>query len=437
MRRATIAASLVGLLAAASGASAQEAPGGKPRVVVLAEGSESEPLRAEALAVLGERVARQPSSKLERGWTEVGGQGTPHLEASGRLHREALLSWMRRAARTAGLDAVVVVRRPPRRGPARVVVIVPTRDTPLVDAYVDRNPKLADAELRDWLVDAVEASSAPTIPAPPPAPAGSPDRQVAPLERAGSDPSPDASPVTRPSRETPPWIDAAAGLELGVRDLHYNDRVTTNLRSYTVVGAPLAAAAIDVAPFAGFASDALRGFGLVGSYATSIGLSTGAGSGNLPTTWSRFSAGPRFRLGIGEDPVVSVGGSLTYGGESFSFSRASGPLPTGLPAVDYRDVRPALEARVRLGRISLRAEAGYDHLLSTGDVGARMQGTSAAGVDAGLSASVALGLGFEARLGAEYRRYFYAFHPAPGDTFVAGGAVDQMACLRAGLAWAR
>ena len=59
------------------------------------------------------------------------------------------------------------------------------------------------------------------------------------------------------------------------------------------------------------------------------------------------------------------------------------------------------------------------------------------GVDARVGLAVPLPLGFEARLIASYARYFYAFSPVPGDRYVAGGALDQLATGHLGLAYSR
>ena len=44
--------------------------------------------------------------------------------------------------------------------------------------------------------------------------------------------------------------------------------------------------------------------------------------------------------------------------------------------------------------------------------------------------------GLEARLVAEYARFFYSFTPQVGDAYVAGGALDQIYGMRLGAAYA-
>ena len=68
---------------------------------------------------------------------------------------------------------------------------------------------------------------------------------------------------------------------------------------------------------------------------------------------------------------------------------------------------------------------GYDGPLDAGAVHDRFRGATVGGVDATLGLALPFARAFEGRLGATYTRYFYTFHPTPGDAFVAGGALDE------------
>ncbi len=57
-----------------------------------------------------------------------------------------------------------------------------------------------------------------------------------------------------------------------------------------------------------------------------------------------------------------------------------------------------------------------------------------AGADATLEARYALTQMFQVRAGLEWRRYWFAMNPQPGDTNIAGGAVDQSFAFTARIA---
>ena len=57
-----------------------------------------------------------------------------------------------------------------------------------------------------------------------------------------------------------------------------------------------------------------------------------------------------------------------------------------------------------------------------------------AGADAELVVRYAVSPMFEARAGLEWRRYWFAMHSVPGDTYPAGGAVDQSFAFTARIA---
>jgi hypothetical protein len=90
---------------------------------------------------------------------------------------------------------------------------------------------------------------------------------------------------------------------------------------------------------------------------------------------------------------------------------------------------------LRFGRFEPFAEAGYRALVSRGALDERLKSRSSGGVDVTLGGAVKLGSGFSAVLAGEYLRWFHAFAPVPGDTWVAGGALDQSYGARLALRW--
>lgn len=244
-----------------------------------------------------------------------------------------------------------------------------------------------------------------------------PDRDVVP-----------SGPSTR-SRGTEIFSVALAP-EVGARHFRYRDAYTANLRRYDVGAAPIAGVHGGLYPFAtlGGPVDA----GIVGEYAHAIALdSAPTGGDTVSTSWYRFHVGARGRARIGQSFVLGFG--VGYGGETFGFGGSA--MDTQIPAVAYRYVRPALDARVAFGRFAIEAQVGYDAIVSAGSVADRFPHAKVGGVDASLGPTFAITRQWEIGLAASYRRFFYSMHPEPGDAFVAGGALDEMMGLSGSVAY--
>ena len=260
----------------------------------------------------------------------------------------------------------------------------------------------------------------------PPARAGEPDTSP----RAGE---PDTSPRTS-GDATRSRADLSVGLVLGSRHFAYHDAVGTNLRPYDVDGAPMVAIAVLLSPFA--ETPVLRDFGFYGDYESAVALqSATSGSSPVGTTWSRYDIGGRARVRLSNGPrPVMLGAAVGYGLELFRFTDAT-TIDPQLPSVSYGFIRGLLDVRVPIGPVALSAAIGYLHVVANGDVGLRVRGTRNAGVEATVGAAVPFAHAFEARLSGTYTRFFYSFDPVPGDTYVAGGALDQFLTGKLALAW--
>jgi hypothetical protein len=103
--------------------------------------------------------------------------------------------------------------------------------------------------------------------------------------------------------------------------------------------------------------------------------------------------------------------------------------------VSYEAVAVKLDARVPLGRFAILAQGGYLDVLSAGDVANDFPHAKVAGIEGELGASVTIVAGLEARVAADYHRYFYSLEATPGATFVARDATDQMWNARATVAY--
>ncbi len=375
--------------------------------------------------------------------------------------RDAARARLERAARAAHVGAVLVLRVPTKRGPPAVHLTLLRADGG--DAALDTDVALAS----DRDVDAVTAAVAPAlarlVPAPPQPPvAGAPPAPAAapsPVASATPAPAPPASvpsaepteasavlaapPASTPSRDArdvgAAILDASLGMDVGARHFSYSDPVTPNLRRYDLDLGPAVAAAIEVYPLAATELLVLRDLGVTGDVRRAFALGSRAPSGEaVSTTWMRYDLGLRARTRVGARGAhaVLVGASASYGREAFTFADA--PAGTAdLPSAAYSFARARLDARVPLGPVALVAAAAYLFVLDAGDAAARLRDTHVGGVEARLGVALPFGGPFEARLGAEYTRFFYSSAPVPGDAYVAGGALDQLMRGELALAYVR
>ncbi len=205
----------------------------------------------------------------------------------------------------------------------------------------------------------------------------------------------------------------------GARHFSYVDRMTPNLRPYDLTATPVAALAAELYPLAGTSSPELRGLGLVGDYRRAIGLTSSDSSGaQVGTSWQAYDVGVRERIRLGSSVLVGLG--VSYGADSFHFDEPS--FSAELPSVDYSFLRGSLDARVFFGAFSVLAGGSYLDVLQAGSMAAMFPRASVGGVDGRLACAYRLTSHFEVSGSVTYTRYFYSFHPQPGDANVAGGA---------------
>ncbi len=332
--------------------------------------------------------------------------------------RQAFAGRLRRAAKTAGVDAAVVVRSVPQPGGSKVDVMVVSvdRDTPALDAtYLvsGEGPEMGGA------TGAVQTALR-GLPA---------NARVPAAPSASAAPEPVAAPVVAPapipdettSTTRPPYLVVAIGGETAGRFLHYKDALTPALSNYDLGASPAIVGDLEVRPLAA-SGPALAGFALHGEGHLGIGLkSTDAVTGDKrSTTWTRWAADLRWRYGV--TPTTFVGASAGVLNETFKTKGAT----LAPPNVSDMFVRLGLDARIGVGPVAILAQGAYLLGLSGGEVPDRMRDASFGGVEGGLGVGVPIGEHLEIRAQGLYTRVFYSFKPVPGDAYVAGGALDQM-----------
>jgi hypothetical protein len=231
-------------------------------------------------------------------------------------------------------------------------------------------------------------------------------------------------------------FDVGVAFELGGRHLTFTDAISQNIRPYDVLGAPMIAVSGAVYPAATTGIPVLKNIGLTAraSFAVGLSSSTKGGKESIGTNWIRFRGGLKWRFVPGTDrgPVLAITGD--FGFDTFSYNNP-GDLATSVPAVDYKYLRAGGEVRLPIGPIAFELGGGYRGLLSVGELGARFTKPTALAFDGFVGFSAALPAGFEVRLSGDYTRVVYAFTPVLGDTYVAGGAVDEMLGGRLGVAY--
>jgi hypothetical protein len=228
---------------------------------------------------------------------------------------------------------------------------------------------------------------------------------------------------------------ASIGPEIGIRDFRYNQVLLGGLRSYTNNAIPMGSVGVEFYPFVASHTPLARDIGLVGRFGTSLGFEskTQAGDQTAKGTWSRYAIGARGRIHAGPGPgAVLVGLEVTYGDSKFEFT-GSDPVLATIPSVDYKYVRAGADVRIPFGAFAVSAGAGYLNILSSGPFGDRFPHASMAGVDGRVGATYRLAENVEALVAGEYMRIFSKENPRPGETFIAGGALDQYLIFKAGV----
>jgi hypothetical protein len=220
------------------------------------------------------------------------------------------------------------------------------------------------------------------------------------------------------------FLDVAIGGHGFSRGLTYNQLVKGDLREYQprlLVGA---AANIVYYPGAQFSSGFVTNVGLDVNVAQAFGIqSRTPDTTSYPTQIHDYNGGVRVRLPLDAlEPSLTVG----FGDSTYSFTGANRAALL-LPDVHYQYVRAVVGVHVALpSNFSLFVSAGYRHVLSSGQIkDAYFKSLTVRGAEADAYLAYGITNMIEARLGVDFRRYFYSMHSTNNDAFIAGGAVDQ------------
>jgi hypothetical protein len=418
-------------------------PVGAPIGIYL-EGAEPDLVRAALVAAMAGRFPLIDAPTLSQALTREGLRLPVGAALTRTKPTNGAIPKMRNAATAVGADAIIAGRTvqiggaitasliwiDPRSPDPRLVKEVPLTS----DAAANKEAMLKALGAQ---LDTYFAAGAPLPIAKGPATQAPGGTIVAPPVNPGAPPAPPPAPTGRQHGEVNTAIVVAnLAFELGGRRFDYKDQLSPNTSSYSVLGVPMPSVGIEIYPAGGTTLPFIRDLGLTMSFAHAFGISSATDNGTtVGTGWTHLAGGlrARFRPGSVKGPMIGVNGGIDY--LQFTFD-AAGPITGSVPAVTYASVRGGVDARIPFWRMALLLDFGYDGALSAGDVYTRFRDSSVGGIDLGVGLSLGLGAGFELRLRGHYTRYFYKFRPLVGDSYVAGGALDEFLGFGLGLAYA-
>jgi len=444
-----IATAIWALTLVYSPALAQDEEGGKT-IAIHVEGAKadtySERLRdavPEGLKVMDDK---EFTTTLARSGLPGGKMG---YAITSPTQRRLVLKLARRAIEKAGVAAAILgrVRGSKKGGLEVVLVVVDESDELLLDETVSLKGS-SDEQIAN-LAEALIPVLGPLAPEPEPKEEEAEEEEEEADDQPGDDEEEqeeeddDDEADFEPNRPGSELFTLGVGVEFGGRFFDYNDAVFDNLRPYDVFGVPGLHVMGEVYPLAPWDIVVASDIGLTVSFMQAFGLSSQTDDESLQfsNNYNRFTAGLRYRFRIGDkdDHPFVIGVNGKFGLLNFTFdpkNTASEANADEVGTVNYVFIRPGLDARLPIADwFAVMPAFGYIAPLSKGDAYDRVNGASVHGLDMELMLAFVVGLGFEVRTGVEYMRYFASFDPQVGDTFVAGGALDQYLLLRAGAAY--
>ncbi len=235
------------------------------------------------------------------------------------------------------------------------------------------------------------------------------------------------------------WLDFEIGMGGYNRALTFNQNLTPSLLSYTLGVGPIAVANVVMYPFDPLVGGALGNIGLEAEIQQGFGISSTLVNNGVSTTYKDvvhdYAGGGRYRFTFGAASDLYL--SVTGGEDAFTFTGRSSANVLMIPDTIYHYVRPGFGLHLGLGGdLGVSLAAGYRAVLNNAGPQFQQffQRATVAGADAELVVRYALSTMFEVRAGLEWRRYWFAMNARPGDTYVAGGAVDQSFAFTARIA---
>jgi hypothetical protein len=421
----------------------------KPSIGVLVDGPGAEGVRGDIVAAVPSGFDVVDRSTLASALVQH--HVSMKAVRSGQ-HSQAFVGNVRKASIAIGADAVVLVKARVRKGKPTgeyvVVAVAASRD----DAAIDDNATIESdgdhssqwkrtlAPLFDLLQGGSKAAAAPTEnteKAEKATPEGTSPKEndegtKAVAAEAAPEPAAESKSASGPVSITDSLLTGFLGLDLGGRQFHYNDRVTdSNLRPYDLPQGvllpetPGLAASVEVYPLARTEWSYARDIGLSGH----VGIDWAKarlGTSTTSVQWHSWEVNLRGRIPLGPRASSTfIGVELGAGELDFGFDAAASSVTARLPGVDYHYLRLGVDGRIPAGPVAVLLGLAYRPILGAGQLGTDFPHESIAGMDAKVGVALKLLPWMEARIVVNYTRVWASFNPHLGDTYVAGGGLDQ------------
>jgi hypothetical protein len=245
----------------------------------------------------------------------------------------------------------------------------------------------------------------------------------------------DEKPRDLPSANLPrPYLELGAGGRVFSRSMTFTDNFS-NIPAYRLDRATAITIEMAFHPFALAEStrdDWIAGFGLTGNVTYAMGITTEetGSDGRARTDVHGYELGVRYRAALGPVDIVPRGGYLA---ETFAAN-----VGTVAPDVDYRVIRAGMGLQLALSRQAfMRASADYLYVLTAGRLNDadRFPRAVTRGVDLTMGAGYAFSDSVELFVAVGLRRYGFDLKVQPGDSLIAGGALDEYVSMTMGLTY--
>jgi hypothetical protein len=410
-------------------------------IAVYIEGSDSDSVRASVLEIVPKTLKVMDADDFKTALGKAGAKGPFGGLLATPKKRDKLLDKVRKAAKASGVEAVVMGQVRKSKSGGREVYLLYVDAIP-GDLAVDEAVALKEGEQTSAIKGALGPSLEQLAPAETTKEPDKTDTEVKPPTDTATPDEPDEPSDFKPHDAATALFVLGVNFELGGRNFEYSDPLegSTNLRPYSVFGAPLILVNGEVYPAAMTDIPVLNGLGITGTFAHAFGLQSATEGGEpIGTTYDRYGVGLRLRFRVGGEgsPVIAASGG--FGVLKFEYDDPTDATLVGaLPDVSYKFLKGGVDGLIPVAGI-VNIVAGFDYIgpLDAGAVYDRFTMSSVGGIDVRIGLAFPVSMGFEARLMAEYTRMFYAFEPVaePRDMYIAGGALDQYLGISAGAAY--
>jgi hypothetical protein len=255
----------------------------------------------------------------------------------------------------------------------------------------------------------------------------------------------------QPAEEKKPGrrpLELLVGARLYSRSFVYSQLRLGNVFDYKLAIAPAIISAARIYPFAFFRDDALGNLGIMAKLEVGIATSTNYAqpqpdgstlTHQLNTGTSEWQVGLRGRLPLGphELGIFALYGAHSFvlvGDEGPSADRPNRPYPL-VPDVNYTLIRPGVDARLHVSRLTVGAHFAPRFLTSMKQIDQErfwFPGATGSGVDFGAMAAFQILSFLDIAAGVDFLRYGFDFNAIPNDSglpgsrapLIAGGATD-------------